>query len=246
MTAPSPEIGRGIEARQLIRRAEHAALGTNQGGRPYVSLVAAAAAPDASPLLLLSDLAQHTRNLAADPSVSLLFAAREVAGDPLAAARLTLIGRAERCDDPGLAARFVARHPGSAAYAGFGDFHLYRVAIERGHLVAGFGRIAWVEGEHLRFTAKAEPLILAEGDIVAHMNTDHADAVALFASRLLGLPGTDWRMSGIDPEGIDLIRADATGQATARLDFAAPVLDPAAARTALVELARAARHRAAE
>src|SRR5436853_3169726 len=142
-------------ARRLVRSRDRAALGTSLGGRPFVSLVAAACDSDASPLLLLSDLAQHTKNLVAEPSVSLLF--EDVAGhaDPLAGPRLTLLGRAERCDDPRALARFTARHPSAASYAGFADFHLYRVEIERGHLVAGFGRINWVEAAELRFSADA-------------------------------------------------------------------------------------------
>src|SRR5438046_3584632 len=98
----------GAEARRLIRRRGHAALGTSFGGRPYVSLVALACDHDASPLLLLSDLAQHTRNLAAEPRVSLLFDATAGRADRLAGARLTLLGRAERCAEPGAAARFAA------------------------------------------------------------------------------------------------------------------------------------------
>ena len=172
-------------------------------GRPYVSLVASACDIDASPLLLLSDLAQHTRNLLADPRVSLLFEDTGDHPDRLAGPRLTLLGRAERCDDPRAAARFAARHPASAAYAGFADFHLYRVAIERGHLVAGFGRIAWIEDGELRFATEAPALAAAEAEIVAHMNADHADAIALYAERLLGQQGEGWRMTGIDPEGLD-------------------------------------------
>ncbi len=235
---------RGAAARRLVRGRDHAALATTLAGRPYVSLVACACAIDASPLLLLSDLAQHTRNLVADPLVSLLFEDTGGHPDPLAGPRLTLLGRAERCDDAHAAARFTARHPASAAYAGFADFHLYRVVVERGHLVAGFGRIHWIEAGHLRFAADASALAAAEADIVAHMNEGHADAVALYAERLLGQPGDGWRMTGIDPEGIDLRRPMESGRATARLDFAEPVLTPNAARRALVALADEARNAA--
>src|SRR5947207_1883319 len=176
----------GAEARRLIRRRHHAALATSLAGRPYVSLVATACDTDTSPLLLLSDLAQHTKNLLAEPRVSLLFEDTAQFADPLAGPRLSLLGQAGRCDDPRLAARFAARHPASAAYAGFADFHLYRVAIERGHLVAGFGRIAWIEAEKLRFQGDASALAEAEVGIIAHMNADHADAIALYAARLLG------------------------------------------------------------
>src|SRR5260221_9539187 len=115
---------RGAAARRLIRSRGHAALGTSLVGRPFVSLVAAACDNDAAPLLLLSDLAQHTKNLIADPSVSLLF--EDVAGqaDPLAGPRLTLLGRADRCADPRGAARFGAPPPASASDSVFAVFPL--------------------------------------------------------------------------------------------------------------------------
>ncbi len=237
-------VDRGGFCRRLLRRQAHAALATSlvetSGLRPYASLVAVACDIDASPLLLLSDLAQHSRNIAADNRISLLFDGggdHVPSPDPLAEPRFSLLGEAERSDDPRLLARFVARHPSAAAYAGFGDFRLYRVTIGRGHLVAGFGRIAWVEPGELRFTGDAGALAAAEAEIVAHMNADHADALALYAERLLGRGGTGWRMTGIDPEGIDLRRE----QETARLDFADPVLDPTAARETLVAFAATAR-----
>lgn len=228
-------------ARRLMRGCDHGALGTLLDGRPYVSLVAVACDHDAAPLLLLSDLAQHTRNLLADRRISLLFEATAGYPDPLAGPRLSVLGHAERFDDARTAARFAARHPPSAQYAGFGDFHLYRVDVERGHLVAGFGRITWIEGGELRFAGNASALAAAEADIVAHMNREHGDAVALYAERLLGLPGTGWRMIGIDPEGLDLRLSNEQGAAAARLDFEAPVLTPAAARRMLVRLAEEAR-----
>ena len=231
------EADRGAMARRLIRACDRAALGTNADGRPFVSMVIAACDIDASPLLLLSDLAQHTKNLLADPSVSLLFDGTTGYPDPLTGPRLTLLGRAERCDDTRAAARFAARHPSSAGYVGFADFHLYRIVMERGHLVAGFGRISWVERQDLRSRADASALAVAEAEIVEHMNRDHADAVALYAERLLCRHGAGWRMTGIDPEGLDL-RCEG---ATARLDFERPVLSPAQARAVLVELAQRAR-----
>lgn len=241
-------IDRGAFCRRLMRRQAHAALATSLDGQPYASLVAVACGHDASPLLLLSDLAQHSRNIAAERRVSLLFDGdlrKQLPNDPLAEPRLSLLGETERCDDPLLLARFIARHSSAAAYAGFGDFHLYRVTIGRGHLVAGFGRISWIEPADLRLPTDARALASAEAEIVAHMNNDHADAVALYAARLLHRDGAGWRMTGIDPEGIDLRNETAV----ARLDFSAwslgPVLDPSAARGALVALVDEARATAA-
>jgi putative heme iron utilization protein len=234
------ETDNGVASRRLMRRQAHAALATSRDGHPYVSLVALAFDYDANPLLLLSDLAQHSRNIAADPRVSLLFdggASQHPRADPLAEPRLTLLGDAVRCDDANLLARFTARHPSATAYAGFGDFHLYRVTIGRSHLVAGFGRISWIEPAALRFAPVADALAAAEREIVDHMNADHADAVALFAERLARRSGAGWRMTGIDPEGIDLRHEGET----ARLDFPNPVYDPMAARQALIDLTSQAR-----
>jgi putative heme iron utilization protein len=234
----------GAVCRRLMRRQTHAALATSRDGHPYVSLAALAFEYDASPLLLLSDLAQHSRNIAADRRVSLLFdggAPEYPRADPLAEPRLTLLGEAARCDDPRLLARFTARHPSAAVYAGFGDFHLYRVILGRGHLVAGFGQISWIEGAALRFAGDGAALAAAECEIVEHMNDDHAGAVGVFAERLARRSGAGWRMIGIDPEGIDLRR---DGE-TARIDFAThslgPALDPRAARQALIALTAVAR-----
>jgi putative heme iron utilization protein len=228
-------------ARGLARSRIRAALATSLGGAPYASLVLLAVDLDASPLLLLSGLAQHSRNIAFDPRVSLLLDATEGHPDPLTGPRLTLLGRALPTEDRRCLARFIAHHPASAGYAGFGDFRLYRVEVERGHLVAGFWRIDWIEGGDIRFSGDVGVLAAAEPEILRHMNKDHGDAIARYAHRLLGRTGSGWRMTGIDPEGIDL-RCDGE---TARLDFAppisVPVLTPEAARAALVQLAEAAR-----
>jgi putative heme iron utilization protein len=220
-----------------MRARDRAALATNLRGAPYASLVLLVADLDASPLLLLSDLAQHSRNIAFDPRVSLLLDATAAHPDPLTGPRLTLIGRAEAVDDARRLGRFTAHHPTSTVYAGFGDFRLYRVVVERGHLVAGFGRIHWIEGSDLLFPAKVGELAAAEPEILRHMNEDHAETVGQYARRLLDRGGAEWRMTGIDPDGIDL---RCKGE-IARLEFASPVLTPEAARAALVQLADDAR-----
>jgi hypothetical protein len=237
MAESNDQAGLGAEARRLMRRTGFAALGTTFESRPYVSLVATACHHDASPLLMLSNLAQHTHNFAADDRVSLLFDGTREFPDPLAGPRLTVLGRIGPCDEPAVRDRFIARHPDSATYSGFGDFRLYRVAIERGHFVAGFGRISWIDGSSLHFAGDTGKLAAAEPDIIAHMNQDHPDAVALFAERLLEKSQSGWQMTGIDPEGIDL----RSGSDVARLDFTEPVLTAAAARAALVALTHAAR-----
>lgn len=232
------EVPPGDAARAVMRACGRAALATTLAGhdRPYVSLVLAACDHDGTPILLLSTLAEHTKNLTAEPHVSLLYDATAGLEDPLTGARVSLVGRAERSTEPRHRARYLARHPSAAEYADFGDFDFYRIEIERAHLVAGFGRIDWIDAED--FLLKPAPaLMAAESGIVAHMNEDHADAVADYAKHLLGRAGRGWRLTGIDPEGCDLRYKGAH----ARLDFAQKVTGPEDARAELVRLAKAAR-----
>ena len=225
------------EARRLLRRPDRATLATVAGdGGPYASLVLVALDGGGRPVLLLSDLADHTRNIAHDPRISLLFDGTAGLRQPLAGARLSVTGRASAIDDGAARARYLARHPDAARYAGFGDFRFYRVAMERAHLVAGFGRIRWIEGAMLAPPVDAAAIAAAEDDIVRHMNEDHSAAIQLYA-RAAGSDELGWRMTGIDPEGADL----RLGGAVLRVDFAGPVADAGAVRMELVRLARAAR-----
>ena len=223
-------------ARRLMRSLDRATLATSHDGWPYASLVLAAVDHDASPLLLLSDLAEHSKNLKREPRASLLFDGTLGRDDPLTGARVTVLGEARPVDDARLLARFTERHPSAAGYAGFADFNLYRLDIARAHLVAGFGRIHAIAGQALQCPA-APALAAAESGILEHMNDDHAEAIELYATRLARASGTGWRMTGIDPEGIDL----RSGGAVLRLDFPAPGGDAEGARAAVVLFARQAR-----
>lgn len=243
-TAPAAPTSPGVTARGLLRTLDRATLATTMrpdapgAGAPYASLVLAAVDHDASPILLISTLADHTKNLLASPAVSLLFDGTGGLAEPLTGPRLTVQGVARRSDDPRHAARFVARHPGAAMYAGFKDFGVWHVEVTRGHLVAGFGRIHWIEAADLLYDARtAAGLREAEPEIVAHMNGEHADAVQLYAAKLLGRSGGDWTLTGVDPEGADLRR----GGEVARLAFDKPVHDAETARVELVRLVKRAR-----
>jgi putative heme iron utilization protein len=241
MAEPAPE-GVAIRVRGLMRAADRAALATRlpDGGWPYGSLVLCASDFDGSPLLLLSDIAEHGKNLAADPRASLLYDGTQGLANPLTGLRATAVGRMLQCNNDVLLARYVRRHPDAAVYAGFRDFRLYRMTVERVHAVAGFGAIHWLAaGDVLRDTGAAAALIAAEADILSHMNEDHAEAVALYAEKFLRQPGSAWRMTGIDPDGIDL-RSDT---AIARLDFEHPIATPEDARKVLAGLAQRARQR---
>lgn len=226
------------ESRRILRAVRTATLATlTDSGAPFATLTTIATDHDGAPILLLSRLSHHTRYLERDGRCSLLLAPGG-RGDPLAHPRLTLVARAARTQNPSARARFLARNPKAQLYADFPDFSFWRAEIEAVHLNGGFARAAdFGPGPLLADLTGAEALLAAEGDILAHMNADHAEALALYAEKLAGAGAGPWRASGIDPEGLDLI----AGDATARVLFPAPVRSPDEARAALVELARLAR-----
>lgn len=223
------------QCRQVARACTTASLATLLEGAPYASLVLVAFDYDGAPLLLMSDLAEHSRNIAADSRVSLLLDGTAGYAEPLTGPRVTLTGRTERSDAPQHRARFLARHAGAAMYADFRDFSFYRIVPERAHIVAGFGRIRWVDD--YRLTGDMTALAAAEAGILEHMNSDHADAVQLYAQKLLGLGGDGWKLCGVDPEGADLSREGRL----ARIGFTMPAYDAEAVRVELVRAVKQAR-----
>lgn len=250
MSDPASSPPPGAVVRGLLRSADRATLATTlvgaserdggaDGGWPYASLVLMAVDHDASPLLLVSTLAEHTRNLLADSRAAILVDGTAGLDEPLTGARATVLGRFVRDDDPGRRARYLRRHPSAEGYAGFGDFAVWRMQVERAHLVAGFGRIHWVEADAVLGEAGLS-LAEREADVVGHMNQDHADAIELYARVLLGLDGEGWAMTGCDAEGADL----RLGGRVARLPFDEPVRDAEQARVELVRLVKRARERA--
>jgi putative heme iron utilization protein len=226
MNFPPPT---GAEVRALMRGRATATLATQLAGSgwPYASLVLVATAVDGAPLLLLSRLAEHTKNIGGDARVSLLFDGTETSPTQsrLAGSRATVLGRAVRTQDASALQRFLARHPEAEAYAGFADFGLFRVAVERAHLVAGFGRIHWVDEREILLPAgAAATFAAAEAQLLAELNADAALRTAFTGK----LGSGEWSVIAADPDGID-VRSGAT---IARLSFAAAVADPGAVTAA--------------
>jgi putative heme iron utilization protein len=235
-----PSFDPAGESKRLLRSVRTATLATlTEDGAPFATLTAIATDHDGAPILLLSRLARHTRNLERDSRCSLLLP-QGGRGDPMAHPRLTLVAKAARTQSPGVRARFLARNPKAQLYADFPDFSFWRAEIESVHLNGGFARAADFGPQALLTDVSgAESLIAAEADVIGHMNADHADALALYAEKLAGAKPGQWRASGIDPEGLDLI----CGDETARVAFPTPIKGPAEARAVLVELAKLAREK---
>lgn len=222
----------GQEARALLRRARTATLATLNAGNgiPYASLVNVASSVRGWPVILISTLAWHTRNLLADPRASLMVAEIPPEGDALTGPRVTIMGRFSKLAPEEVGRRYLARHPAAELYAGFGDFAFWRMEPEAAHAVAGFGRIETIGAAEM-FPDAAEIEALEAGAI-DHMNADHDDAIQRFAEKLLGATPGGWRAAAIDPDGMDLAR----GEETRRLDFPAPVWTAGALRSLLARL----------
>ena len=236
---PVPPFDPKAAARKLLREGRSGALATLMPPRqdPYCSLVNVATLPDGAPLLLLSRLALHTRNLLHDPRVSLLLDERKE-GDPLEGARVMLQGTVASTADGHARGRYLARQPEAEMFVDFADFGFYRMTLEGAHLVAGFGRIVDLTASDLVTDLnEAAALVDAEPEIVAHMNDDHADAVRLYAHALLHAPDGAWRCVGCDPDGLEL----QLGRTALRLTFPERVTTPGALRQTLKRLAEVAR-----
>ena len=224
-------------ARSLLRRSRQGALATLTAGSgdPYCSLVNVATHPDGSPILLISRLALHTRNILDDSRVSLMLDER-AEGDPLEGSRIMLMGRAEEAASDGdiLRRRYLNAHPSAESFVEFQDFSFYLIRSSAIHLVAGFGRIVDLKPEQfLTDISDAGALLQAEQEAIEHINSDHRDTNNLYATKLLGAEAADWRCTGCDPDGLDL---QADGK-TLRLDFSQRVTGPGELRKMLVKLA---------
>jgi heme iron utilization protein len=239
---PTVEFDAARLARSLLRRSRQGALATlmADSGDPYCSLVNVASHADGSPILLISRLALHTKNILADHRVSLMLDER-AEGDPLEGSRIMLAGWAEQtgADDlPLLRRRYLNAHPSAETFVNFNDFSFFRIRPAGAHLVAGFGRIVDLKPEQfLTDISDAGALLEAEQGAIDHMNTDHRDAMYLYATKLLGAEAADWHCTGCDPDGMDM----QAGTKALRLDFPRRIVTPAALRQTLKEFADQAR-----
>lgn len=234
------------QAKGVIRAARFGALATldPETGAPVATRVAVATASDGAPLVLVSALTPHTGAMLADPRVSLLLG-EPGKGDPLAHPRVTLQCEALRLDrdsDEGkhAARRYLNRNPKAKLYADFGDFSYFRLDPKGAALNGGFGKAFRMEAADVLTASPALPEIEAmEQSALDHMNADHKDANDAIAHGLGGGAGKGWTMTGIDADGVDLMRGDEA----VRVFFPDTIQEVATLRVALVELAKSARQK---
>lgn len=228
---------RGVEARRFVRAHPHGVLSTlskRLDGAPFGSIAPFVLDHAGCPVILISTLAEHTRNLDADPRCSLI--AHPCAQDPQAAGRVTLVGRAERLADKHLLGpRYLRYFPEAQGYFGMHDFHFYRVQVQAVRYIGGFGSIHWIAAED--FAPASNSLHDSEESILEHMNSDHAHNLRAYCAQVHAVQASQAEMIGVDVDGFDL-RADGR---VLRFEFASPARDAGQVREQLVALAQRCR-----
>lgn len=195
------------------------------------------------PVLCVSNMAEHGRNLAGDPRASISIVAPDAGSDPLASSRITLAGVAERPVGDELAAARQAHLDGVASaryYIDFSDFSLWVLRVQRVRWVGGYGRMDSTTGEAYA-EAEPDPVSPHAAGAIEHLNTDHADSLADMARALGGYPDTTSAVcTGADRYGLDLRVTTERGIAYTRVGYAAPIGSYGELRAATVELAQRA------
>jgi heme iron utilization protein len=241
MTETQTHLTLAETARSLVARASRAVLGSVQDdGFPFSSLVEVAPLPSGDLLIVMSDLAQHAKNIKTNHKASLLLSDDLHSGAALAHGRATLTGEVKLTEDSAHLEAWLAAHPGSTLGT-FHDFRLYHFGVTRAHVIAGFGRVGRVALAEYR-EAAPDALATSVPGIVEHMNEDHAQNLLDYAHGLLGLTwATKAQMLLMDCFGFDLRLTNSDKTEVVRYAFAQPLPHAGAARKALVDLAQQAR-----
>ncbi|AXC12754.1 Putative heme iron utilization protein [Acidisarcina polymorpha] len=243
---PIPEPSHAERVRTLVSLTSIAMLSTmsrKHPGFPFGSLMPYALDPEGRPIFLISSMAMHTQNLKQDPRASLFINQPPVEGDPLGAARATLVGHAEPVPASEVAAArecYLARHENSAYWVDFPDFSFFRLQPLDLYYVGGFGVMGWITPDAYQ-QASPDPLALVAPDILAHMNADHSDAMILLARVHSQLEATEATMTSVDRLGFSLRLKTAEGMKGARINFLREVATAQETRQILVEMVRQAR-----
>jgi putative heme iron utilization protein len=237
-----------LEARQFLRSTRNGLLSTFSSkfsGYPFGSVAPFVLDHSAQPVILISTIAEHTKNIIANPKVSLLVFAGDA--DLQANARLTLIGEAIKIEknDVDLRARYLRHLPQAASYFDMHDFSFYRIHITQARYIAGFGKMGWMAADELTGNVLLTPLnqlATQETSIIKHMNTDHADSLIAYCKHFHNIAPSRAEMLGIDSDGFDIKALDSSEKTQIlRFNFEHPINDAMSARAALVTMSKAVR-----
>jgi putative heme iron utilization protein len=241
-----PEPTHAERVRTLMSLVQVGTLSTQSRkhtGFPFGSLMPFALDSTGRPIFLISNMAMHTQNLKADSRCSLFVTQASAEGDPLGAARATLVGNAEPVpehDLPSVRETYLSRHENSRYWIDFTDFGFFRLQPIDIYYVGGFGVMGWVQASDFE-AAAPDPLAEAAPGILAHMNADHIDAMILLARSHSGLEATEATITSVDRLGFSLRLKTDSGMKGTRINFLHEVATPQETRAALVELVRQAR-----
>lgn len=244
-------------ARKFLRSTHNGVLSTFSSkfaGYPFGSVAPFILDQNAQPVILISSIAEHTKNILANPKVSLLVL--EGHEDLQASSRLTLIGEASKIeatvtssDYQNLQARYLRYFPQSASYFATHDFSFYHIAVTHARFIAGFGKMGWIEGEELMdgaLTSAPSVLSTQETGIIKHMNADHAHSMVAYCQHFHGITAVHAEMLGIDGEGFDVrVTLPDNSIKTIRFSFDQPISDAHSARVALVAMSKLAMNKTA-
>ena len=245
-TPPVPEPPFAERVRTLLHVARTGTLATHsrkRAGFPFASVMPYGLAAAGRPTFLISTMAMHTQNLAADPRASLLVQQPGWTQDPLAGARATLVGEVRPLDAgerDAVRAAYLERHPNARAWVDFDDFAFFAMTVVDVYYVAGFGAMGWVDASEYG-RAAPDPLVDVEGAIVAHMNADHAEALALYCRHFAGMAADSATMTAVDRMGFRLRARSGESMHGVRINFPREVRSSDEARQALIAMLREAR-----
>jgi putative heme iron utilization protein len=218
-------------------------MSKKHAGFPFGSLMPFAMDGTGRPIFLISNMAMHTQNLYGDARCSLFVTQPAADGDPLGAARATLVGDATKVEDGEKAKvreMYLARHENSRYWVDFADFHFFRLEPVDLYYVGGFGVMGWVEAGQYE-QAVADPLAEAAAGIMAHMNADHVESMLVLAKKYAGIEATEAAMTSVDRLGFTLRLKTAEGVKGPRINFLSEVRDAHETRKMLVEMVQQAK-----
>ncbi len=215
------------QAKAFLYGAHQGAMGSIDQGTPFVSAVNLVASNDSQVVLMVSKLAEHSRNLQANPACSILLT-EAGAADIQESPRLTLVGEVAPLSVE-QAGRYLRLFPHTASYLEL-DFYFLALRVQRARWIAGFGRAVWLEGDKLCGSLPWGDS--TELDMVEHMNQDHADALRAYLALSGHEPASELTMAALDPWGLWLL---ADGKPV-RVSFEVAATTPADIRKTLIAL----------